>query len=505
MLTKTVAKKILFGIYLFAVLVSVLLCSVKFRALGFQNRDYAFYMEFATRVLNVNNADTYSMNPEGQNWLFMAGVEGTDSLHQSIHLEPIKYAYAALYWVFRSPLALFFFVAMVFFIPLPFLALAAPMTSEADIRLALSIGLLYLLFPAALFVPAFDLRPYIFLAPFFLLAVLSIQLLRPAWEKVLWFNAMFLAREEAIILGGVVLLYGLARLSSGRMKLREVLMLSVSYGFWVVATFAYLSWAGYSVSINRLPPLLLYIYERLLNPSPLLILVIVSGVGVGVVIAWFTWKQLRGKPLLRDAIELLAIGIVFIPLGYQLLGENERIGVDLYLFSPRYFLHYTAFILLIVLLAGHLRIASRAGIWIRLMALGIAAFIIVNTLAPDGFLKSYVRFNHEARLAQVVWTFKKDLDPVNSNLLVDYSTHQAFYDFEHVFAYNRLPWSLASGKRRYYPENRSFLKELITGKIDYVVISRASLDDINSLLKETSTQGQVVFENEQYIGLEILR
>jgi hypothetical protein len=505
MLTKSLTKKILFGAYVFAVLASVFLCSVKFRALGFQNRDYAFYMEFAARVLNVNNADTYSMNPEGQNWLFMAGVEGADNLHQSIHFEPIKYAYAVLYWIFRTPIALFFFVAMVFFIPLLFLALAVPMNSEADIRRALSIGLLYLLSPAVLFVPAFDLRPYIFLAPFFLLAVLSIQLSRPAWEKLLWFNAIFLAREEAIILGGAVLLYGLACLYSGRMKFRGLLMLSASYGFWVAATLAYLLWAGYSVSVNRLPPLLLNIYERLLNPSPLLILMIVSGAVAGVFIAWFSWKPLRGKPLFQGVIEVFAIGIVFIPLGYQLMSENEPISLNLYLFSPRYFLHYTAFILFIVVMAGHLKIALRAGTWMCLMVLGVAGFILVNVLAPDGFLRSYALFDRAASLARVVWSFKKDLDPVNSSLLVDYSTHQAFYDFEHVFAYNRLPWSLASGKRRYYPENRSFLKELITGQIDYVVISRASLDDINSLLTETSTQGQVVFENEQYIGLEILR
>lgn len=505
MLTKPLATKFLFSAYIFAVLFSILICDVKFRALGFQNRDYAFYMEFAARVPNVNNADTYSMNPEGQNWLFMAGVEGADSLHQSIHFEPIKYAYAVLYWIFRTPVALFFFVAMVFFIPLPFLALGAPMNSETDIRRALSVGLLYLLSPAVFFVPAFDLRPYIFLAPFFLLAVLSIQMSRPAWEKLLWFNALFLAREEAVILGGVVLLYGLACLYSGRMKFREFLILSASYGFWVAATFAYLSWAGYSVSVNRLPSLLLNVYERLLNPSPLLILVIVSGVVAGVVIAWFLWKRLREKPHFQWIMDVFAIGIVFIPLEYQLMSENEQIGLNLYLFSPRYFLHYTAFILFIVVMAGHLKIALRAGTWVRLMTLGIAAFILVNTLAPDGYLRSYVRFDRAARLAQVVWSFKKDLDPVISNLLVDYSTHQAFYDFEHVYAYNRLPWSLASGKRRYYPENQSFLKELITGQIDYVVISRMSLDDINSLLAETSTQGKVVFENEQYIGLEISR
>jgi hypothetical protein len=505
MMSKSFAKRSLMGAYVLAVLVSVLLCNVKFRSLGFHTRDYAFYMEFATKLLNVNDADTYSINPDGQNWLYMAGVEGTDSLHQAIHLEPIKYAYAVLYWIFKAPVALFFFVAMVFFIPLPFLALVVPMNSEADVRYVLSIGLLFLLSPAVLFAPAFDLRPYIFLAPFFLLAVLSIQLSRPVWEKLLWFNAMFLAREEAIILGGVVLLFGLARLFSHKIKFKELLILSASYCLWVAGTIVYLSGTGYSVITKWLPPLLLKMYFRLLDPSPLLIIVIASGAVAGGVIVWFSWRNLRELPLFQGMIELLAIGTVFIPLGYQLLDENWQIGQDPYLFSPRYFLHYTALILFIVVMAGHLKITPRAGMWARFMMLGFAAFILNNTLAPDGFLKSYTQFNHAARPARVIWSFKGDLDPVNSSLLVDYSTHQAFYGFEHIYAYNRLPWSLASGRQRYYPENRSFLEVLITGQIDYVVISHTSLDDINSLLTETSTQVQVVFENEQYIGLEILR
>ena len=79
----------MFGTYILAVVISTMLCNVKFRALGFHNRDYAFYLEFASKLLDDHSGHAYSMNPEGENWLFMRGTEGINGFQRTIHPESI--------------------------------------------------------------------------------------------------------------------------------------------------------------------------------------------------------------------------------------------------------------------------------------------------------------------------------------------------------------------------------------------------------------------------------
>jgi len=316
---------------------------------------------------------------------------------------------------------------------------------------------------------------------------------------------MFFAREEALILGALVLLYCIANIYFGNVKFSELVTLFIFYSVWSAATFFYLHWTGYSISINKFPPLIQGIYIRLISPSPLFMLVILAGSIAGFVAAWFIGKRFKENHYFWNVFEFTSIVILILPLGYQLLSDNERVGLDVYLFSPRYFLHYVTVVLLLILLTGYIKVNIRNGIWLGFMTIGVGVIIMVNTLAPNGFLNAYMRFNHLAKLAQPIWSLKENLDPHNSHLLADYSTHQAFFNFEHVYAYNRLPASLVDGNRRYYPKNLPFLLSLMSEDIDYVVVSRTSLDDINSLMTETSIQGLVIFENEQFIGMEILR
>lgn len=506
MLTKSTARKVLFGTYIIAVLISMLLCDVKFRSLGFHNRDYAYYLEFSSKLLNKNSAHTYSMNPEGGNWLFMQGPEGINDFQQATHFEPIKYLYAILYRIFQTPYVIFLFTSLLFFIPLPYFALAIPLNSESEIRTALSLGMLYLFYPSVFFVPAYDMRPYIFLAPFFLLAILSIKFEKPLWEQILWLNLLFLAREEAIILGAVVVLYGI--LKNIRRPIHKPLNLilpGIFYGIWVTGTAVFMRWAGYSIVTRKLPPQILGFYEGLINHSPSLIIKLVIACVVGLAILWFVWNKFKDNHLFQGILDILVVGSALIPISYQLILDHKPFPLVSYFFSPRYYLHYIVSMLFIFMIASQIKIKFSGRLWQIFMVIGGAMIVFIQVLAPGGFRSTYSKFKKAASPAKIIWSFKEGLDPYASNLLVDYNTHQAFYNFENVFAYERLPWSILSGNRRFYPTNRSALQTLVSERIDYIIVARSSMRDTNAILSESSVQGKVVFKNNKFIVLEIIR
>ena len=69
--------------------------------------------------------------------------------------------------------------------------------------------------------------------------------------------------------------------------------------------------------------------------------------------------------------------------------------------------------------------------------------------------------------AGLVWEFKSGHDPYQTRLLVDFSTYQAFYNFEHVMVYNRLPvWMVYPNlMERFYPQNREMAARMIAKEL----------------------------------------
>ena len=505
MLTKSITQWILFIIYIIAACISVLICDVKARSLGFQTRDYPFYLEFSSKLLDSNSARTYSLNPEGRNWLSMNGYEGVRNFHQSLHFEPVKYIYAILYKIFQTPYALFIFIALVFFFPLHYIAYAMPMNSQAEMRNAITLGILYILPPSAIYVPTFDIRPYIFLAPFFFLTILSIQFSRPIWEQVFFFNTLFLAREEAIILGAVVILFGIVNKRSRHIQPKVFLTFCVSYGVWFMITAAFMRWSNYPIKIGKIPAVVWNILEKLEGHDPLLVLGLLAGCVVTCSALWFFWRNFKNRPVFQALLDVFAIGSVFVPLGYQLTFEYKASDLAMYPFLPRYYLYYIALILFIVVILGHFKLSITGRVWLGLMAITVTTIVVINTVSPYGFLKTYIKFDNSVQNVSEIWSTKENLSPYKSHLLVDYETYQAFYDIEKTYVYNRLSWATIGGTKRFYPANNDILLSLINEQIDYIIISRASSKDIDNILAESSTQRKVLFENEQFIGMEIIR
>ena len=216
----------------------------KYHALEFDAVDYSFYLVSAERIGHPSELQQLSINPHGYDIFRFYGTEGTRSLHQSIHFEPVKYLYALLLRLIDAPATLFAFVAFVCVLPLLYLVLAVSgqtLQRGAGRRFVLCLALLYALNPLLYLSAADDLRPFVFLPPLFLATFIAIRCKRPLWEQVFCLCLLLLVREEALFLG--VILLGVASTLHARM--RDTLALATPWLLWVCATTAFYWWDGY--------------------------------------------------------------------------------------------------------------------------------------------------------------------------------------------------------------------------------------------------------------------
>jgi hypothetical protein len=96
----------------------------------------------------------------------------------------------------------------------------------------------------------------------------------------------------------------------------------------------------------------------------------------------------------------------------------------------------------------------------------------------------YDQYVQAARAAEIVFATRRSTDQASTHILTDYVTYQAFYEYEHALAYNRLPTDLVKGEQRYYPKNVETVKSLLAEETEYVVISKSSERILGPLLAE---------------------
>jgi hypothetical protein len=132
-------------------------------------------------------------------------------------------------------------------------------------------------------------------------------------------------------------------------------------------------------------------------------------------------------------------------------------------------------------------------------------FVGINIIAPSGILKSYAAYQNQLRSANDVWGIRKVTDKYKSWILVDYSTHQAFYDYQHVYAYNRLPWDVTPGVARYYPANRQIVQSIVEKDIEYIVVSKESYSLVSEFLSQGGLVGVKLFENDEFVAVHVIR
>jgi len=474
--------------------------NLKLHTLSFDQVDYPFYLQFSAKLFDPSLSARYSLNPEGGNWLGYTGVEGKDHFHQSLHLEIVKYGFAVIYRLFGAPEAVFIFIAAIYLLPVIYLYFIHPSNQARDAFFVLLFAVLYLGYPAAIHTITFDLRPRVLLVPFLSLAILAVHYRRPIWERVLFFCLLCLTREEVILLGALIILYNLFRSNNPGDRLISTSMLATIWFISLTLIYAYLRWTKYQIDPTTSPFAPIALHPALFFLGGILFAFLIVG-------ATHFWDPIEQKIAHPGRIQILSYSLIFIFLSWPLFEPLTRPGSAIsqklawiYMNVSMQSLYFTALLLLLVLVYAYISTpAQRRNYLVALTALAVFSIAFSAETLP-GFIQAY---RQETGSARLVFDFRDSVQPQTTNILCDYATYQAFYDFERVAVYNRLPWYLVKGNSRYYPKNISALNRLVNDKIQYIVISRTSLDDIQGLLEQSALKPIKVSENEQYLVMQL--
>ena len=490
-------RLLILALYILAIAGSLMLANLKRAALAFDEVDYAFYAQFAAKLLDPQLTNRYSAQPDGYNFFGLTGVDGQYSLNQSIHFELIKYVYAILYRLIPSPIFLTFFIAAIYFSPILYLAFIHPAQNTTDRFFILGFTLLYIGFPSVVHLINFDLRPRILQIPVLVLSTFSIHYRRPFLEKLFFFGSFFLIREEILIFSPTLILYDYLRSPSSKkniLSLTSFILVWLSFG---VLNFQYFKWTAYQTGQFATP--LHQVSTTSLLPGTL-----IGGVICLLILLLIAWVQEYKPASLPELLQILGYTTIFLPLSVQLFTEANRwsfpenaayeSSLDYALFSPKMTLYFVAVLLFFVIARESLKVPKQLkAVNYLLFGIGIPLLAINLSNLPS----TLANFKQRATAAEIVFQTRADFDPYHTRVLTDYNTYQAFFNYENVYLYQRLPWSIA-GEERYYPDNIQYLQQILRDEIDYIIINASSKQDILALLTMTTLQLASVIETPEY-------
>ena len=429
-------------LFLLSGLFAILYLDLKRQALGYHQRDYPFYIQFAAKLFDPELSRRFSLNPDGFNYLRFAGTEGERSFQQSIHLEPIRYLYAAVYSAAGSHLGVFAFYAFFYFLPVAYIAWAAPLRRRLESAFYLLFVLLYVFHPLTLALLADDLRPRTLMISALILAFLSIHWRRRWAEKLALFGLLLATREEALIPAAGLILYDLLQAYSVQRKQVTTVLFACAWLAWALIQQQYFAWTGYEVS-------------RDLN-----LVVRISGflwnwAGVGLAASLAAVTALIVRAYLRGAVsrsQALGFGatILFVALPAVLSAVNEEAHLfteqpllpalgnllnDLFFF-PKNGILFAAGLLLLA--QGWEAMTSERS---RRIILRVASIVLLSVALVGGgsALRSMRAYQAALPGAQVLFELRAVADRRSAVILTDYAANQVFYDYENLYVYQRLP------------------------------------------------------------------
>ena len=492
-------------LYCVASAFSVYTLQLKRDALGFHTRDYNYFIEQAARLADPGLTNRYATNIEGHNFAGLQGIEGVRSIYQAIHNEYFRYTYVALYFLFRDPLPVYIWFCLIYYLPVLYaawIARKAPGPLQAWMVLFI---LLYLCYPGSAATTSGDLRTRLLFASAWALAVLAVFMERPFLERLVFLAFLPFIREEGILLGAILTALNLIRPAKQPGRLVQTAAFLAILGAALAAFVAFMAWGGYTRVDVIYNPINRILQSRLGGWLGL------AGVGLAGLV-----YRLRKEPRRLEALLLGGVySLVLILTGLQFASEfslwyADRLAQgpvqawDIYSFTLTGYdcwLFYSAAILLFVL--GGMRLGPRlrkpllasGGVFVLLMLATTAI-----TLPPQ-----LANWGENAIQAGLVWEFKSGHDPYQTRLLVDFSTYQAFYNFEHVMVYNRLPvWMVYPNlMERFYPQNREMAARMIAKGIDYAVIARASQENVRELAHMAGRQLVEIAANREYLVFQL--
>ena len=461
--------------------------TVKYRALSYNDVDFTCYLEFFSKLLDPTLSPRYSLNPNGHNYMGFSGIDGSGSVHISTHFEPLKYLDALVYRISGTYLAMFLLYSALFFMPLIYLALIMAKLDLESAFFATLVYMIYAFLPQNMESASYDLRPYSLLAPLVLVLLTAIILSRPFPEILVLLNCMFLLREESLILVPVLVLFLVSheRTYGRRVQPSYWVWFAVSWLFWAGITVGYYIWTGLSFE----------------GPGTELSRVYRFATGIGWVLIpvlfVFLLSLYAFRGFLIRRLSWVSLGLLAAPwilefanrklLRGTLLEEAPRVLLS----EPRW--HILWIIALGALLYSWRRVATRdqQRFLASVAAIGLLLVVYLCFFGQSTPWQRYRSYRAAADDAQVVFALRDRTLPAITVILTDYKTHKAFFDYERVYSYERLPWYLVQGKEEgRYPQNEEKLQQLLKEEVDWVVATRGEARQI----KKIATKAQVTMD-----------
>jgi hypothetical protein len=499
-------------------------CNFKLRALDVHRQDYAYYLQFAVRLLDPQMSPRYSINPNGQNILGFQGVDGGTGLNQAIHLEPMKYVDAVLFRLGGSVYMLFLFRVLVWMVPIIYFLSVFRTRSGAEAWFGFLLCAGYALQPSVVYLLSFDLRPYTYLPVFFFLAAVPVLLRRPAWETILALNVFFLSREEAMILAGILVMISVADNWHDKARFRRIAIpLAACWVVWIGLIYGYFLWTGYdnAYHVEHFTFGKLWAFG-MTKVSALWPILLAGGVAVlvaGVLWLFFMRRQYRQSSNPEDWLRLSIFSVVLGLLLFQfynfslrpLIKDNELSASavwQLLIYKERWVLGWYA--VLLALLTGWPLLIRSWQRWAVTGALGGAILVFwfswfSGPLAPVSVLRTNIAMS--GRVAPLL-AETEHWDRLGTRVLCDYATLPLFARFENAVAVQRLPSYMAKGRLRFYPKNEALLVQYLNEAPPlYVVFESATSPLMEPLLDRAGLRDRLksIIHNDAFVVYQVVK
>lgn len=477
---------------------------LKHHALAFHDRDLNYFLEFAARASDPELEDRFSFNIEGFNFIGLQEIEAVNGIYQTIHLEPFRWLYSPLYGLTQSANFLFFFFSAVFYLPLLyllFLRLRLPPDRRPALLTVIVFSLLLFLFPASFHAATEDLRSRMILGSAWVMALAAIWYRRPFPEKLLLLLFLPLLREEGSVLALWLFLLDLAHNADRPAPLWQ----RITLGLLPVATFiaflAFMHWGGFDRIDVGHNPLTKF---RELIPSLNLRLGLVAGGLVGAAILWFLPPSPLRKPIRFIALYGSLLAAVLLQLKTPLTRFLATLPAD-NLRAALKIIEWEQLSLPWALLVAPLLFLPAAFWTLRRRRTAYLLCGLLFLLSTANTIVYWSEYRQESRHSQLVWDFTAAHDRLDTPVLVDFNTVQAFYDWKQVLAYNRIPiWMTEDDHSlRHYPQNSAIVAQAIAEGIPWAVIARDSLPEVSELIQLAGRSWTEAQGNEGYLILEI--
>ncbi len=445
---------------------------MKYLALGFHTRDYSFYTEFIVRFNKPSAEQYFSINPGGYNFLGGSAVDGCSGFYQWIHFEPLRFIHALIFKITHSVQAIFLFNTLLICSPV----LSIPYwlkQNSAGLGEKLGWILFFIAFPSMLMLAGYDNRPSMFLGIGYFWILFFFLATKNKTLQYVSFLFLFLVREEALILNGVVCFYLFLQLTKKQIRVTQFLQYLIPLVFYAVVLVVYYRYWGTDLFRHKSIHYSFHI---------LAILFLVCCASMYVAYIKNKLQRILFLPIVFFLFQLISMhqAKMFPDVGY------------FYFNDPRNSFWFTT------LFALFLYIRSNVSKSISSLGAVITILFLVFPLFYKHHLLSTIRqFQSKQVETDFIFDAKKQIAP-GDVILTDYTTHQAFIGMKNLYCFDRFPCTIDKTALRFFPDNLIHFHRVIDHGT-WVVVTHSSFERLKTVY--TVDDSEILSKNNQYIVL----